>query len=52
MEAAVLRSELYVSLGLQETARSIIDAAAARAPGTPRWLGLRARAAEEVDAAD
>lgn len=52
MEAAVLRSEILVALGLPETARSVIDAAASRAPGSSRWAGLRGRAAEEAGARD
>jgi len=52
MEGAVLRSELLVALGLPASARSVIDAAAARAPGSARWTAMRARAAEEAGARD
>ncbi len=52
MEAAVLRSELLVALGLPASARAAIDAAAARAPGSSRWTSMRGRAAEEAGARD
>lgn len=49
MEGVGLRAELLVSLGMPETARAMIERAAALAPNTPRWVALRASAASATE---
>jgi tetratricopeptide (TPR) repeat protein len=52
LEAADLRADLQSSLGLEETARATIEAAAAQAPMAPGWLGRRAHAADAAERRD
>jgi transglutaminase-like putative cysteine protease len=52
MDGVSLRAELLISLGLPETARTLIDRAAALAEGTPRWVALRVSAASATERHD
>jgi tetratricopeptide (TPR) repeat protein len=45
LDATSLRAELLMSLGLPETARAVVEQAAALAPGAPRWMALQASTA-------
>jgi tetratricopeptide (TPR) repeat protein len=52
MRAAELRADLLESLGLEETARALLERTAQRAPGAPAWLSIRAHAADTVQSRD
>ncbi|MFK7984979.1 MAG: DUF3857 domain-containing protein [Sandaracinaceae bacterium] len=52
MDGAVLEAEILRMLGLPETARARVEAAAARAPGAPAWVGQRASAAGAAERRD
>ncbi len=45
MRGAILASSVLNTLGLGETARARVEAAAALAPGAPKWIAARAGAA-------
>jgi len=52
LQATELRADLLESLGLEETARALLERAAERAPGSPAWLSIRAHAADTVQSRD
>lgn len=49
MDGVGLRAELLVSLGMPESARTLIERAAGLAEGTPRWLAHRISAASATE---
>ncbi|UJR86262.1 DUF3857 domain-containing protein [Sandaracinus amylolyticus] len=52
MDGVSLRAELLMSMGLPESARTVVNRAAALAPGTPRWLAMRISAAGATERRD